>query len=104
MVVGGVGLVLFRQAGGNPGCRGVTSLVRFPPQRRPRRGPRPWEGQKAGRSAAEVTALVADEARAQRLLGWLVPDGDPLVALSAAEVERLCWYEPPRKCHADARE
>jgi hypothetical protein len=32
--------------------------------------------------------LVADEAMAQRLLGRLVPDGDSLVALSAAEVER----------------
>ncbi len=50
-----------------------------------------------GRSAAEATALVADEAMAQRLLGWLVLDGDPLVALSTAEVERFCWYELPRK-------
>lgn len=48
--------------------------------------------------------MVADEAMAQRLLDWLVPDGDPLVALSAAEAERFCWYELPRKCHADARE
>ncbi|MFE4055367.1 hypothetical protein ACFXP3_03495 [Streptomyces sp. NPDC059096] len=38
------------------------------------------------------------------LLGWLVPDGDPLVALSAAEVERFCWYELPRKWHADTPE
>lgn len=51
-----------------------------------------------------MTALVADQAMAQRLLGWLVPDGDSLVALSAAEVERFCWYELPRKWHADARE
>ncbi|MBT2487741.1 hypothetical protein J7E96_04170 [Streptomyces sp. ISL-96] len=55
-------------------------------------------------SAAEVTALVADKAMAQRLLGWLVPDGDPLVALSASEVERFCWYELPRKWHADTPE
>ncbi|MEV6534174.1 hypothetical protein AB0M86_32025 [Streptomyces sp. NPDC051639] len=48
--------------------------------------------------------MVADEAMAQRLLGWLVPDGDPLVALSAAEIERFCWYELPRKWHAGARE
>jgi hypothetical protein len=48
--------------------------------------------------------LVAGEAMAQRLLGWLVPDGDPLVALSAAEVERFCWYELPRKWHANTPE
>ncbi|MFE9922140.1 hypothetical protein ACFYQA_11270 [Streptomyces sp. NPDC005774] len=58
-----------------------------------------------GRSAAEVTvALTADKAMAQRLLGRLVPDGDPLVALSAAEVERFCWYELPRTWHADTSE
>lgn len=51
-----------------------------------------------------MTALVADEEMAQRLLGWLVPDGDPLVALSAAEVERFCWYELPRKWHVDTPE
>lgn len=51
-----------------------------------------------------MTALVADEAMAQRLLAWLLPDGDPLVALSAAEVERFCWYELPRKWHADPPE
>ncbi|QFQ99426.1 hypothetical protein F9278_28415 [Streptomyces phaeolivaceus] len=48
-----------------------------------------------------MAALVADEAMAQRLLAWLLPDGDPLVALSAAEVERFCWYELPCKWHAD---
>ena len=57
-----------------------------------------------GLSAVEVAALVADEAMAQRLLGWLVPDGDPLVAISVAEVERFCWYELPRKWHADTSE
>jgi hypothetical protein len=51
-----------------------------------------------------VTALVADEAIAQRLLGWLAPDGDPIVTLSAAEVERFCWYELPRKWDANACE
>ncbi|WP_327344216.1 hypothetical protein [Streptomyces europaeiscabiei] len=51
-----------------------------------------------------MTALVADEAMTQRLLGWLVPEGDPLVALSAAEIERFCWYELPRKWHADTPE
>ncbi|MFI2373425.1 hypothetical protein [Streptomyces sp. NPDC018833] len=51
-----------------------------------------------------MTALVADEAMAQRLLGWLVPDGYRLVALSAAEVERFCWYELLRKWHADTAE
>lgn len=45
--------------------------------------------------------LAEDKAMAQRLLGWLVPDGDPLVTLSAAEVERFCWYKLPRKWHAD---
>ncbi|MCX4590270.1 hypothetical protein OG819_10995 [Streptomyces sp. NBC_01549] len=51
-----------------------------------------------------MTALVADGAMAQRLLGWLVPDGDSLVTLSVAEVERFCWYELPRKWHADTSE
>lgn len=53
---------------------------------------------------AEVTALVGDKVMAQRLLGWLVPDGDPLVALSAAAVERFCWYELPCKWHAGTSE
>jgi hypothetical protein len=53
---------------------------------------------------AEATSLVADAAMAQRLLGWLVPDGDPLVALSAAAVERFCWYELPCKWYADTPE
>lgn len=66
--------------------------------------PRPWEDRQVDQKAAEVTALVADEAMAQRLLGWLVPGGDPLVALSAAEVERFCWYELPRKWDANACE
>ncbi|MFJ9379401.1 hypothetical protein [Streptomyces sp. NPDC101455] len=47
---------------------------------------------------------MADEAMARRLLGWLVPDGDSLVGLSAADVERFCWYELPRKWHADTPE
>ncbi|MBT2456334.1 hypothetical protein, partial [Streptomyces sp. ISL-86] len=55
-------------------------------------------------SAVEVTVLAADEAMAQRLLRWLVPDGDPLVALSVAAVERFCWYELPRKWPADTSE
>lgn len=33
-----------------------------------------------------------------------MPDGDPLVTLSAAEVERFCWYKLPRKWHADLPE
>ncbi|MCY0933303.1 hypothetical protein [Streptomyces sp. H34-S4] len=52
----------------------------------------------------EVTVLAADEAMAQRLLRWLVPDGDPLVALSVAAVERFCWYELPCKWPADTSE
>ncbi|MFG2997271.1 hypothetical protein [Streptomyces sp. NPDC048340] len=52
----------------------------------------------------EVTVLVADKALAQRLLGWLVPDGDSLVELSAAAVERFCWYELPYKWPEDTPE
>jgi hypothetical protein len=50
-----------------------------------------------------VTALVADEVMAHRLLlGWLAPDGDSLVTISAVEVEGIGWYELPRKWRADA--
>ncbi|MEU2994573.1 hypothetical protein ACPCAJ_29145 [Streptomyces griseoincarnatus] len=52
----------------------------------------------------EVITLVADKSMAQRLLGWLVPDGAALGVLSAAEIERFCWYELPRKWHADTLE
>src|SRR5690606_40072240 len=56
---------------------------------RPDGSPSPWEDRQVGRSAAEVTASVADEAMAQRLLGWLVPDGDPLVARSEEHTSEL---------------
>jgi hypothetical protein len=49
----------------------------------------------------EVAALLADTAVAERLLAWLVPDGDSVVGVSAAEVERFCWYELPCKWSAD---
>ncbi|MFJ7593074.1 hypothetical protein ACIQZO_38000 [Streptomyces sp. NPDC097617] len=52
----------------------------------------------------EVTVLAADEAMAQRLLRWLVPDGDSPVALPVAAVERFCWYELPHKWPADTSE
>ncbi|MCX4784581.1 hypothetical protein [Streptomyces sp. NBC_01264] len=48
--------------------------------------------------------LAEDTAMVQRLLGWLVPDGDPLAVLSAAGVERFCWYELPCKWDAAAAE
>lgn len=37
-----------------------------------------------------MASLVVDEAMAQRLLDWLLPDGDPLAVFSAAEGERFC--------------
>ncbi|MFF3359837.1 hypothetical protein ACFYWN_46495 [Streptomyces sp. NPDC002917] len=38
----------------------------------------------------------AEDAR-DRLLGWLLPDGDPVSSLAQEDVERFCWYELPVK-------
>ncbi|MFE3854905.1 hypothetical protein ACFXPN_27700 [Streptomyces griseorubiginosus] len=38
------------------------------------------------------------------LLGWLVPDGDPVGSLAQQDVERFCWYELPVKWAAEPAE
>ncbi|MGK4580362.1 hypothetical protein [Kitasatospora sp. HPMI-4] len=45
--------------------------------------------------------LAKDMDLAARLLGWLVPNGEPVASLTTADVERFCWYELPRKWDAN---
>lgn len=40
----------------------------------------------------------------EQLLGWLLPDGDPIGSLGQQDVERFCWYELPVKWMAEPAE
>jgi hypothetical protein len=48
-----------------------------------------------------MTYADSAEDMRDRLLSWLVPDGDPLASLAQEDVERFCWYELPVKWMAD---